>query len=276
MEAGTVTEIAKLSAEGAGRTVTAPDGSLLVLIPPDWHTETVKPIDAPLTHIKQSVTFQDQASFSAYIAEHLIPSSRLFVDVDRATMVMVFDYHATADGGQAGAPARMAHRAIYSMKRSDEWVRWSDLDGKSLPQMAFARFLEENVQDIVDPAGADVLELALNLQAKKKVTFESGVRLQTGQNSITFKEEMETAAGRGKVEVPPDFEIGIPVFFNGDAYRVKCFLRYNIDDGKLTFKVDMNRKAHIYQHAVQESAKAVADLAGVTPLFAVAPAADRF
>lgn len=278
MEAGTVTEIANLSAEGVGRTVETPDGGFLAFYPPGWQAERVKPIEPPLTHIKQAITFQDQASFSAYIDEHLTEASRLFVDVDKAAMVMVFDYHAAAAEGAAGAPARLAHRAIYAMKLSDEWKRWTAIDGTSQPQMAFARFLEENVQDIVDPAGADVLEIALKLQAKKKVTFESGVRLQTGQNSITFKEDIETSAGRGNVEVPPDFEIGIPVFFNGEAYRVKCFLRYNIDDGKLTFKVDMNRKAHIYQHAVQESAKAVAETAGVTPLFAVAPAglSERF
>lgn len=276
MDSGTVTEIAKLSSEGVGTTVEAPDGSTLVLFPPDWQVQTLQPIDKPLTHIKQAVTFQDQASFSAYIAEHMTEASRLFVDVEKATMVMVFDYHAAAATGAAGAPGRLAHRAIYSMKRSDEWQRWSAIDGQNMPQMAFARFLEENAQDIVRPSGAEVLELAITLQAKKKVTFEAGVRLQTGQNSITYKEDIETSAGRNKVEVPPDFDIGIPVFFNGEAYRVKCFLRYNIDDGKLTFKIDMNRKAHIFLNAVQEAAKAVAEQAGVTPLFAVAPGTDRF
>lgn len=272
MESGTVTEIAHLSAEGVGRTVDAPDGSMVVFFPPDWQSKVLPPIDPVLTHIKQTVTFQDQASFSTYIAEHLNEDSRLFVDIERAVMTVVFDYHKAA----GAEPARMAHRAVYGMKLSDEWKRWTGIDGTKMPQMSFARFLEENVQDIVDPAGADVLELSLNLQAKKKVHFEAGVRLQTGSNQITFKEEIEANGGRKNLAVMPDFEIGIPVFFNGEPYRVKCFLRYDIDDGKLSFKVDMNRRAHIHQHAVQESAKAVAAEHSLTPLFATLPDAGRF
>lgn len=271
MEAGTVTEIASLSAEGVGRTVDTPDGGFLAFYPPGWQTERVKPLEQPLTHIKQVVEFQDQASFNVYIAEHLTDDSRLFVDIDKAKMQVVFDYHAAAFDRAAGNPARLAHRAVYGMKLSDEWKRWTGIDGVNMPQMSFARFLEENVQDIVDPAGADVLELSLNLQAKKKVTFEAGVRLQTGSNQITFKEDIEANGGRKNLAVMPDFEIGIPVFFNGESYRVKCFLRYNIDDGKLSFKVDMNRRAHIHQHAVQESAKSVAAEHGLMPLFATLP-----
>jgi uncharacterized protein YfdQ (DUF2303 family) len=266
LEASAVQEISKLASDGVGRVVETQDGRQRVFSPPEWQERVVDPIDKPLTHIKQAVALDDADSFAAYVNAFKTDRSRLFVSVASHAMTALLDYHAAADKAEPGKPDYLAHKASYVMPFAEEWRRWNAIDGQNLPQMKFAEFLEENLQDIVEPDGASVLEVALQLQAKKKVQFESGVRLQDGNTQITFKEETE-AATRGNLKIPTEFAIGIPVFFGGARYRMKAFLRYRIEEGRLNFRVDLHRKQFMLQDAVQSAAAAVGEQTGIAPLY---------
>ena len=43
--------------------------------------------------------------------------------------------------------------------------------------------------------------------------------------------------------------IGIPVFWNGDAYQITARLRYRVKDGKLTFWYELIRKDKVFEDA---------------------------
>lgn len=267
LDADAIRAIADLNSEAVGRSVMTHDGKERVYHPPGWTERVVEPIDAPLSgHIRQSVRLDDAGSFGDYVNAFKTGRSRLFVSVQQHAMTALLDYHAPASGETAGTADYLHHTATYVMPFSEEWARWSRIDGTPLPQMKFAEFLEENLADIVDPAGASVLEVALNLQSKKKVQFDSGVRLQDGTTQLTFREEMESG-GKGNMVVPTEFTIAIPVFFGGARYKIKAFLRYRIEEGKLTFHVVLHRKQFMLQDAVQEAAKAVGEATGLSPLY---------
>ena len=57
-----------------------------------------------------------------------------------------------------------------------------------MTQVDFARFLEENMPDVVEPDSAELLEVALTFEAKKSVEFSSGVRLANGQIQFQYDE----------------------------------------------------------------------------------------
>ena len=267
LDADAINAIAHLDNDGVGCSVTTQDGRERVFTPPGWNERVVEPVDAVLSgHIRQFVRLDDAASFAAYVNAFKTGNSRLFVSVQRHNMSALLDYHAPSDGKAAGSPDYLHHVAGYEMPFSEEWTRWTRIDGQPLPQIKFAEFLEENLADIVDPAGASVLEVALNLQSKKKVQFDSGIRLQDGTTQITFREEMESG-GKGALVVPTEFTIAIPVFFGGDRYKIKAFLRYRIEEGRLTFHIALHRKQFMLQDAVQEAAKAVGEATGLMPLF---------
>src|SRR3546814_9266379 len=83
---------------------------------------------------------------------------------------------------------------------------------------------------VLDPAGVDLLQMALNFSSLRQVTFNSGRRLQDGTVSFEFKEEEKT----GNVKLPPQIKLALPVF-RGDAaaYKITARLKYVIKDGAL-------------------------------------------
>lgn len=54
-----------------------------------------------------------------------------------------------------------------------------------------------------------------------------------------------------KMQVFDRFSIGLPVFWNGDAYRVDARLRYRVRDGKLTFWFELIRQDKVLEAAAQ-------------------------
>jgi uncharacterized protein YfdQ (DUF2303 family) len=121
------------------------------------------------------------------------------------------------------------------------------LPGKQMNQIQFAEFIEANVPDITsttasEPSGAEMLEVAINFKAQKKVNFASGQVLANGQVDFKYQEEIQGSAGaNGNIKVPERFFIGIPVFEGGDPYKLEAKLRWALNDGKLTMWFELVR-----------------------------------
>ncbi|MEN6306006.1 MAG: DUF2303 family protein [Armatimonadia bacterium] len=258
-DADFVNAIASLARQGS-IVLDHPQGGKAVMRP-DGQVEHLKPADWPLTHIKQQVKAFDAGSFIAYvnrfkllsrIGEETEEKTTVFADPVKYALRGIIDYHSGT------APDRAAHVVNYEVPFSEQWSRWRGIDGKLMSQIEFAEFVEENVQDIVEPPAAGFLDLVVGLHAKKKVAFESGVRLQDGSHQLTYAEEIE-AKGRGQMLVPSEFAIGIPVFFGGEAYKVRAFLRYRIDEGRLVFAVKLHRRLFTEQTAFGDICASVGD-----------------
>lgn len=233
-----------------------PQGGLAVR-KPNGDIQHLPPPDPVLTHVKQQVNAFDAASFIAYVNRFKTlgtadgdEKTTIFSDPNRFALCGVIDYHTGA------VPDRLGHKITFEAPVSEQWARWRAIDGKPLSQMEFAEFVEENIEDIVEPEPARFLDLVTGLHAKKKVNFESGVRLQSGAHELTFAEEVE-AKGRGQMVVPSEFAIGVPVFLGGAAYRVRVLLRYRIDEGRLIFIVKLHRRVFTEQTAFADIRTAV-------------------
>jgi uncharacterized protein YfdQ (DUF2303 family) len=263
LDATAIKEIADLGREATSHVVPLVDGRSILVIPEGCKTEKIEAVNPVLTdHIRQAVRLESAASFVAYVNDFKTANSRLFVSAGGQRMTAELDYHAAP-----GTAAQRGHRADWSMPLSEEWKRWTAIDGQPQPQQKFAEFIEENLEDVREPEGAKLLEIATYLQAKKKVTFESGLRLSDGNVQLTYKEDSEHST-RGNLAVPTEIKLGIPVFFGGAPYAVRAFLRWRIsDEGKLAFTVVLHRRQMILQDAVQEAAKVVSEQTGLPALF---------
>jgi len=239
-----------------------PQGGI-ALMRPDGIVQHLPAIDALLTHVKQNVAAYDAKAFIDYVnrfkqtmahvtdTDRPLPKTTIFANPQTAALKAIIDYHTNV------WPDHCHHAIEFAVPRSEQWNRWSSIDGKALPQIAFAEFIEENTADIVEPAAATFLDLVTGLQAKKAVSFESGVRLQDGSNQLVFAESIE-AKGRGTMTIPSEFAIGVPVFLNGEAYKVKCLLRYRIHEGALTFTVKIHRRQFLEHTAFGDVCEVVA------------------
>ena len=235
-----------------------PRGGLAVVLP-SGAIEHLEDTDPVLTHTKQNVNFNDTISFVAYVNRFKGPETTILGDYKNSSIRAVIDYHAK------DKPDYIEHNAKFVPPFSEQWKAWRGIDNQPVGQMAFADFIEENLFDVVKPEGAVFLDLVSNLQAKKNVKFNSGIRLSDGANQLMYEEEIE-AKGRGNLIIPTEFDIGVPIYFGGDKYKVRCFLRYRIDEGKLLFFIKIHQRLVTEQTAFADITKAITDGTGIVVL----------
>lgn len=218
-------------------------------------------LDRP-RRLKAAERLHTVESFCRYLTRFKTEATVVIADVADTVFRATIDYH--EPGNKA---SHCDHMARYTCPLSDEWTLWTENDGKKFTQADFARFLEENLIDIVTPDGASMYEVTRTLEAKTKVEFKSGVRLENGSVQLQFNEETE-AKGKGNLEIPATFKLGIPVFLDGDGYELDAFLRYRISgEGGLTFHYDLHRPHRVLADAFGRVAETIKIETEIEPLF---------
>lgn len=209
-----------------------------------------------------STSVRDVPSFATYWSKHADVNSEVYAHRDSRTVVAVLDAHeaATARWGQ--------HRLVLGFQFSTAWKAWTSFDGQQMPQEAFAEFLEDNRADIVEPAAAEMLEIASSLQASTKAEFQSGIQLSNGQRKLSYVEDTTAKAGqRGDLTIPTEIALGIRVFEGADlADRVTARFRYRINAGKLTLHYKLDRPADVITAAFEAAVNELADACDTTVL----------
>lgn len=214
-----------------------------------------------------TTTLHDVESFIAQVKRHgSLSECVVYVDADwakqRVQACAVFNDH-----GEDAAGWR-DHRALFTPRFTEEWKRWTEQTGKAMTQVEFGFFLESNLSDIAQPAGAQVLEFVLTLQETRKVKYGSSVNLANGMVQLEFTEEGDTAT-KGKLEVFRKFTLGLRPFAGSAPYSVEALLRYRIDrnSGDITFWFDLQRPDRVLEDACRETVELIRAKAGVPMLF---------
>lgn len=208
-------------------------------------------LPAPL-RIREQVYITEATSFIDYWQRFASDSSVIFADLNQRRFRAVFDYH------EPQRPKWCEHGATLICDHSTEWKTWSASNAKSMEQSSFAEFIEANAIDIVQPAAAEMIQIALTLQAKTKVDFASGIRLDNGQVQLTYQEKIEGSAGpKGELKIPEKFTLALRIFQGGDKYQVEAYLRYRIKEGKATFFYQIIRPERLIEDAFEQVKKQV-------------------
>lgn len=245
----------------------------VVLLPEGFQVSNLeKLLNAPTR--KRGVTvLNDAESFVAVVNDQKGENTRLFSTINPPTFTAVFNHHANGAGWGD-------HQAKYNAPISPEWGAWAKADKQKMNQVEMAQFLESNLVDVVyiakadatadkpaevgSPDGATMLEICRTLAAKKDVEFKSAVRLGDGSTQFTYNEEVRGSAANGTLEIPEQFSIGIPVFENGDKYRVDVRFRYRIGQGgDLVMWLELVRPHKVIEDAAKQLR---ADIAAKTEL----------
>ncbi len=171
---------------------------------------------------RRDVTCDDAASFINYIKTFRQAGTRLAAKATETGLEMevVFDFD------QPDKPAWGSHRMTYT--------------------------IESNKLDIRKPEGAAMVEIVTNLQAKVKVEFHSGVKLANGNVALGYVTTTETTAGtKGAFEVPERFTLGLQPFEGGPHYPLEALLRYDIAEGRLSFRYELDNPHRLIRLAVE-------------------------
>jgi uncharacterized protein YfdQ (DUF2303 family) len=228
-----------------------------VLVPEGYSFEGKEEIlPAPLRK-RGMTTLHDAVSFISVVNDQKGAGTRLYSTINPPTFHAVFNDHADEPGWRD-------HAARYNAPLSPEWKTWTGMSGRHQTQTDFAQFIETNLPDIATPLGAVVLEVARTLEAKKKVNFASSVRLSDGSTQFTYEEDVQGSAQKGQLQVPEVFVLAIPVFENGELWKVEAQLRYRIaDGGKLTIWYELVRPHKVIEAAVKELRATIAAETGL-------------
>lgn len=246
-------------------------GTPVLVVPEGFKALTLEKMLPAPTRKSGTTVLNDKDSFVSVVNDQKTDATRLFSTTTPPTFTAVFN-HVAAEAGWCD------HQAKYNAPLAVEWTTWNGIDGKAMTQVDVAQFLEANLVDVTfiapnnesgekgSPDGATLLEMCRTLEAKKKVDFKSSVRLADGSTQFTYNEDVQGTAMAGTIEIPEQFSLGIPVFENGDKWRVDVRLRYRISDGQLRMWFELIRPHKVIEVAVKELRETIAKETGLQVL----------
>lgn len=239
------------------------NGLPLMLIPNDSHVETFPDAMPRPFRIEKVVTAGDAQSMLAYFNRFADADSTIFVDIEARKFVGVLDYHEAQPviGADCPRPRHGSHKVIFNCPLTPEAKRWLDNDKKVMNQTEFASFIEGGLLEIMEPSGAEMLEIASTMHAKNSVDFKSGIRLDNGEVQFGYSESIDGAAGRdGSIKIPQKLVLAIKLF-RGDevAYRIEANFRWRMASGKLSLWYELVRPHVQLEDAVATIAATIKD-----------------
>lgn len=212
------------------------------------------------------VEFHDAVSFAAYVSRFKDDTSLVFADKLSRRFTAVLDYH---EPGPDGAARWGRNRAVLPLRHTQSWSTWFAANKKAMNQTDFAQFLEDNIPDIASPAGADIVEIARTLEAKKAVTFESAIRANNGSYKFAYHEDVQGTARGGSLTIPDEFTLGLQPFEGSAKYKVPARFRYRIGQGgQLSLSFDLVRIEDVLEQAFSDTKEVIAQALPELPLFA--------
>jgi uncharacterized protein YfdQ (DUF2303 family) len=215
-------------------------------------TEVAQPMTAtlPAPHRKTgTVKLLDAESFILYYGMHG-NGMPVYATMRPARFIAILNDHTTMAAGWRD------HRADFTVGHSIEWDTWNKSNGKKFETTDdFAMFLENNAPDIIDPAPATMLQMALNFRVNEAVAFSKALRLQDGHTDLVYQNLVTADAGKdaagGRISIPEIFSISIPCWdgLNAKLYEVQARFRFRLANGKLTIWYELVRPQKILQQA---------------------------
>ncbi|MDF3606098.1 DUF2303 family protein [Paracoccus sp. DMF-8] len=205
-------------------------------------------------------------------------------------LTTVIDYH--GQGAPINSPTDAdplanygRHRAVYDFPVSEEWKRWTAIDGKALDKDVFGEFIEAQAGDFLDPTPAligstvkdDDIEAwerrmievaakiqgrfgqysAINLLSRELKIHEVGhievkTNRDTGEAQVQFLTEHRSPDGT-PLTLPNLFMIAIPVFEEGALYRLAVRFRYRKAGSDVKFIVSIYNPDAALRDAAREA-----------------------
>lgn len=268
---GDAQAVIDMTLAGSEPTVLAEGQQYAFVVPQGAHVEQVDNDldvyrDQPRRHVG-TTRLVDVDSFLAHVTRHHDDDvAEIYADPDRLTVTAVYN------GATFLTPGWGDHRAVLSLARTLAWQAWKSRDGKIAGQLDFAEHLEANLPDIVEPPGADMLEIAQTFQARSKVNFDSSQRLSTGETKLSYSEDVDAKAGRkGDVTIPAEFILGLVPFEGAARYRVTARLRYRVGGGSLAIGYALLRPEEIERTAFNDVLDTIREAVTV-PVYLGSPA----
>lgn len=189
-------------------------------------------------HVEAARVVTDAASFANYVNRHKTPGTEVYAHTNSSTVVAIIDSHEGTDA-EAGW---QKHRLTLALEKSKSWIAWESIDGQLMDQATFADFLDDRWSDVIEPDAALMVDLATTFQAKTKVDFDSGVRMDSGEVKLTYAETVTARAGqKGEITIPKKVKLALRPYVGGPIYSIWAHFRYRLVGGDVRMGFRLER-----------------------------------
>ncbi|WP_305968312.1 MULTISPECIES: DUF2303 family protein [unclassified Mameliella] len=233
------------------------------MVPEGWKVDSLEKLQETPNRIKACPVFRNTASLTAYINRFadagvaVVESS-----AGRRQITAKLDYHRVDK-----TPGWSDWTPTFQAQFDPRYARWRNISGSPMTQKRAGEFLEERAVDVMEPDPATIMDMVMQFDALKKVTFRQSTRLHDGQRQFHYQEENEA---RGAVTLPERIKIRTPVFEGMEPDVLVVRLRYNIDDGKLVFTFEIHDMEQVEDRAFQRCEDAVrVEISDSIPIYSV-------
>lgn len=182
----------------------------------------------------------------------------VYIDRNGPVAELVVDDHSEY------SPGWREHRAALQWQKTVQWKRWVVNDRKMLSQLDFAEMIEDNLEDILEPDGGDLLEIAQTVKGTMTANVKSGRYLKDGTIKAVWDEELDVTGGReADLTIPGHFVLQLQVLEEGTPITITARLRYAFRDRKLQLGYFLERPRDREIEAVNAEVQLIR--AGVSP-----------
>lgn len=223
-----------------------------VVIPEGYTVKQLMRLDSPFR--RSGTTQMSDARSFGDLYKRFESNSLIYASLSPAQFVAVLNDHKVV------SPDWRDHRIVFQPKHSDQWNAWmkrNGVDKAFIGNVEFAEWLEDQAVDVVQPAGANMLQMALSFKATESAKFSNAASLQDGSVTFDYQRIVEGSAvgpGGGKAKIPERFTIQIPVFDgpNEPKYKIEARFRYRLVGGGLKIWYQLERPQLVMEAAFKD------------------------
>lgn len=206
---------------GVGAFVNVPDG---------YTVYSLEHLQERPNRIKASPEFRDTKSLADYLKRFDTTHAVAFSSPETSVIEVIVDYHSN------DVPSHCCHDPSFTASFTPEYEAWRNIHRNDLTQKHAGEFLEERKFDVQTPDPASLMEMVMQFEALKKVSFKQSTRLHDGQRQFQYIEENET---RGNVTLPEVIFLEVAIYDGEAAQIVPVRVKYRINDGDLIFTFEI-------------------------------------
>jgi uncharacterized protein YfdQ (DUF2303 family) len=189
---------------------------------------------------------KDLASFISYVCRYAEPGTIVYADPDNKRFTAILNGHepyllGTDDELATGKPGWGDHIASFEPRWTPGWTAWTSHAGSYLDQQSFADHLVDRLAEIVEPDGAEILEMVRSFHVHSEARYERV--LDAGSDRIQFSYVENDVAG--SVTVPTKLRLHLAPFDGAEPVDVMARLRWSRPTHQkptVTFKWDLGEE----------------------------------
>lgn len=206
-------------------------------------------MESPIAHSGNACMSRVE-SFIDYVNDFKTEHSRLYIIEGSSGLPQM---RCIFDDREKDVPSWSAFSVVFDPKYSRQLEAWSSWNGNWKRPDNFAKFLNTNRLDVVDPEAATLIEIIRDIRGTANVEFKEAVDEHTGAKNHAYAEKVTLKGGKNEVTVPTGFNIAIPIYERQrKRIRINCHLSAMVEDGKVMFCYEMDQFEEIRDVVIDE------------------------